>query len=614
MIKILLPFVFAVSCTCTASAPDRDYDGLSRKIDELRAKYVCYSGSDATDSVLYYCAKAEKPASAGMDSPAKFKAKQLAVSAMCSKGDISLGIAAAMSMYEEAKKEKDDFGTAMAVQAMGITYLHTGKYAQAYEAFSEARPAVAESGDTLSMVRLGLQMIYSALSMKDTALVRAALDETDGVFPGLADERQKNVYLFYRDCCRAAYLSMSGETDQAYTLLETTATKAPDDKVTKQWLYYTWYRFYSSSGQNSKALEYNDSLLNSVKKNGSQYLLVLRQRAALMEKAGDYGQAYRTYENVNYLADSLNALRYTKQINAMHMTYWVDDMALKNISAHNRLMAIAIVCGAVILVMAFVLAVIIKKRNRRLEQSLMRLEAARKSTADSIQSKSMFLSNMSHDLRTPLNAIVGFSGILTDSVGADAETKEMCRQNIRQNSDLLIKLVNDITDLSDLKDSRIKFSWETTDAVALCRNVIETVEKVKRTAAVISFGRHPESLMLYTDGGRLRQVLINLLVNADKFTEEGAITLDVDVDETSGMAVFSVEDTGCGIPEELREKIFGRFEKLHEGVHGTGLGLSICKLILDHIGGSIWIDPEYTAGTRFVFTHPLPDRKKQAES
>ena len=112
------------------------------------------------------------------------------------------------------------------------------------------------------------------------------------------------------------------------------------------------------------------------------------------------------------------------------------------------------------------------------------------------------------------------------------------------------------------------------------------------------------SLEIETDQGRLQQMLVNLLVNATKFTKEGSITLALRLDE-QGFAEFSVTDTGCGIPEEKQKKVFERFEKLDEYVQGTGLGLAICKLTITMMGGDIWIDKNYTEGARFVVRHPL---------
>lgn len=163
---------------------------------------------------------------------------------------------------------------------------------------------------------------------------------------------------------------------------------------------------------------------------------------------------------------------------------------------------------------------------------------------------------------------------------------------------------------SSLKDAKIKFEFEQCNVVALCQNVIETVERVKQTAAVLYFSTDLTTLELETDSGRLQQVLINLLVNATKFTKAGYIRLSLKLDEQNNEALFIIEDTGCGIALEKQVRIFERFEKLHDAVQGVGLGLSICKLIIEHVNGRIWIDSGYTAGARFVFTHPIRHKYK----
>lgn len=226
--------------------------------------------------------------------------------------------------------------------------------------------------------------------------------------------------------------------------------------------------------------------------------------------------------------------------------------------------------------------------------------------------KSAFLANMSHEIRTPLNALSGFSSILTEE-SIDNDTRRQCNDIIQQNSELLLKLINDVIDLSSLDPGKLTFNFKECDAVNICRNVIDTVEKVKQTQAGVSFITSLDKLTLRTDESRLQQVLINLLINATKFTTEGNITLTLEK-ESETMALFTVTDTGCGIPPEKQNQIFNRFEKLNEGAQGTGLGLSICQLIIEQIGGKIWIDPEYTGGARFRFTHPIgPTKEEEAE-
>lgn len=150
----------------------------------------------------------------------------------------------------------------------------------------------------------------------------------------------------------------------------------------------------------------------------------------------------------------------------------------------------------------------------------------------------------------------------------------------------------------------MEFNFGYHDAIAICHNVVDTVNKVKQTQADVLFETSMDSLELYTDDSRLQQLLINLLINATKFTPQGSITLEIHKQSETDV-FFSVTDTGCGIPLEKQSKIFNRFEKLNESAQGTGLGLSICQLIIERIGGKIWIDSSYTSGCRFCFVHPI---------
>ena len=175
---------------------------------------------------------------------------------------------------------------------------------------------------------------------------------------------------------------------------------------------------------------------------------------------------------------------------------------------------------------------------------------------------------------------------------------------ILQNSELLLKLINDVIDLSSLEFGKIQFCINKYNVVNICRNVIDTVSKIKQTQAIICFITELESMDIETDDARLQQVLINLLINATKFTSQGSIILELRKQSEQEL-LFSVTDTGCGIPKEKQAAIFRRFEKLNENAQGSGLGLSICQLIIEHIGGKIWIDSDYTGGSRFFFTHPI---------
>lgn len=246
------------------------------------------------------------------------------------------------------------------------------------------------------------------------------------------------------------------------------------------------------------------------------------------------------------------------------------------------------------------------QQSKEVEEDLIK---ARIRAEEADQMKSAFLANMSHEIRTPLNSIVGFSDVL--AVGGNTEEEQQTYyQIIKTNSDLLLRLINDILDLSRLEANRVTLTWEECDVVQLCRQVVASVSVSRQSGNQFLFVSDYESFRMTTDIQRMQQVIINLMSNADKFTRKGQITLEFSVNEETEMAVFSVTDTGCGIPKEKQKLVFERFEKLNEYAQGTGLGLSICKLIVHKWKGDIWIDSEYTGGARFMFSHPLKIEKE----
>ncbi|TRX46837.1 HAMP domain-containing histidine kinase [Bacteroides sp. HF-5092] len=263
----------------------------------------------------------------------------------------------------------------------------------------------------------------------------------------------------------------------------------------------------------------------------------------------------------------------------------------------------------VVLVLGLCISLFYYFRTKRLKDELLKsekdLRVAKDRAEESNRLKSAFLANMSHEIRTPLNSIVGFSDVLAVG-GSTEEEQQSYYQIIKTNSDLLLRLINDILDLSRLEANRVTLTWEECDVVQLCSQVVASVGFSRQSSDnQFLFTTSFESFRMVTDVQRMQQVMINLLSNANKFTKQGKITLNLSVNEETQMAVFSVTDTGCGIPKEKQGLVFERFEKLNEYAQGTGLGLSICKLIVHKWKGSIWIDPGYTGGARFVFSHPL---------
>lgn len=375
----------------------------------------------------------------------------------------------------------------------------------------------------------------------------------------------------------------------------------------QQYLLIIDARYLVATGEHEAALTaYNDFLQTEYARiNHNIYKEALLEKADLLVKMGNKEEAYGQYGKVfSYIKTSFEK-NYPKEIDRLCTRFQADQLAYQN--ERDRIVSMRFYLAGIIVSVLFLIFLLVLgwKKIFRLKRSQMRQEAMKEKAVQAIQRKNMFLSNMSHEVRTPLNAIVGFSAVLTDEDESfDDESRREFSEIIKVNSFQLLKLINDILDFSDFENDNITFNIRTHDAVKLCNEVVETVMVSRKLEVEMRFDTDLSVLMLDTDDARLRQVLINLLVNAAKFTEQGSIVLELKMADAD-TALFSVTDTGCGIPPEKQHLIFERFEKLNDFVQGSGLGLSICQLIVKYMNGKLWVDSGYTRGARFCFTHPL---------
>ena len=234
---------------------------------------------------------------------------------------------------------------------------------------------------------------------------------------------------------------------------------------------------------------------------------------------------------------------------------------------------------------------------KRTEEMLVK---ARDKAEASDRLKSAFLANMSHEIRTPLNAIVGFSSLLTST--ESAAEKELYNSLIGHNNKLLLNLINDVIDLSKIESGYLELRPDWVNLTELLdESVAEYVHQVPSGVELLTNYPAHDSLV-ELDSLRIKQILSNFLSNALKNTTTGHVEVFYEVDHQS--VRIGVKDTGRGIPQNMLEKIFERFEKLDSFAQGAGLGLPICKLIVEKMNGRILVDSQLGIGTTFIIELP----------
>lgn len=534
-----------------------------------------------------------------------FELERILIKSSLFRGEIRMAIAQSDQMYSKARALAYPFGNALALNAMGEVYSYTGRLREAGAAYEESlRLLDGMDGEDVHIRMLLVELIDYNLRIRNVNGASRYLARLN-LYP---EDRLSPLELAMRHISNASCQLFKGDLKAAsHHLVQIGQLEAQLIPEIRQYLLIIDARYLVATGEHEAALTaYNDFLQTEYARiNHNIYKEALLEKADLLVKMGNKEEAYGQYGKVfSYIKTSFEK-NYPKEIDRLCTRFQVDQLAYQN--ERDRIVSMRFYLAGIIVSVLFLIFLLVLgwKKIFRLKRSQMRQEAMKEKAVQAIQRKNMFLSNMSHEVRTPLNAIVGFSAVLTDEDESfDDESRREFSEIIKVNSFQLLKLINDILDFSDFENDNITFNIRTHDAVKLCNEVVETVMASRKLEVEMRFDTDLSVLMLDTDDARLRQVLINLLVNAAKFTEQGSIVLELKMAD-AGTALFSVTDTGCGIPPEKQHLIFERFEKLNDFVQGSGLGLSICQLIVKYMNGKLWVDSGYTRGARFCFTHPL---------
>ena len=430
----------------------------------------------------------------------------------------------------------------------------------------------------------------------NTSFERKFLDESDYYM------KQYSLIIFLGD------LIDKKETQKYYEKYIGIARKKNKMKST----YETRARYYKTIGDYQASITYIDSTILTKQYEPEVLIPLYTVKAGLYYKMKDYKNAYLTLKEGNRLQTKNKSTKREQQMAEMQTRFDVSKLELEKMSLAYKNKQIALIASCILLIGLIAWSIYqrymvkrLKKMHRKLMVANEEVKRQSEKATESEKMKTAFLNSICHEIRTPLNSIAGFSELITDD-SLDTATREEFKELILNNSTVLLSMVNNILELSELVSSYEPLPVEPTDIHGLCIEEMEILKgRILNPDILCITEADKKEIIIPTNAFYLSRVIGNLLGNAAKFTEKGTITLTCRIDEEQGVVVISITDTGIGIPTDKQEWVFERFTKVDDFKPGTGLGLYICRIIIQRLGGSISIDTCYTKGCKVLVCIPI---------
>ncbi|MEG1580423.1 MAG: ATP-binding protein [Bacteroidaceae bacterium] len=522
----------------------------------------------------------------------------------------------AIQLYHLALSEKNTEGMVVGCETLGFIYkemkldsLSLRYFHEGLELLEQIKPR-----QTSWLAQFRFFEIEALLKMHDPKKLKKAIDTYKQLIEELAmdkDTSQKKIPVercrFFYECCFMRYYVMT------HNLTQATVHKANADRLlpqVKNEYVLSKYKlglcyYFKAKKQLKEALTNVNELLK--KSYSAEYLSL---KAALLSEEGKSAEANQIYKELITAKQKEYETSYIRQVKMLSN---LNDETQRTLEKDREVIdrkqwQLLMLAGTLIFLLTLFLVVsIYTYKLRKTKKSLLErhhdllrtqklLKEAKSKAEQSERLKTLFLANMSHEIRTPLNAIVGFSELLET---AETENERATFVNIiKTNNTLLLRLVNNILDLSKLEAGIVVFNHEPSDFASFFFDLMSSLKLrcVNKNVEFRTISPYRKCIINF-DLSRLSQLYTNFVTNAIKYTDEGFIEAGYTYSE--GWLRLYVKDTGAGIPQSKHDLVFMRFEKLNSFVQGVGLGLSICKAITDAVGGQIGYESEEGKGSEF---------------
>ena len=534
-------------------------------------------------------------------------------------GEYNIALLEAEKMLQEAKGEKKQGSIAECYYALANVYTAKGLVKKSQE-FMLKEIDIFENANVF---RYNISCQYS-----DAAKIYIDLGEAEKAPELLKKALKTSKSTYHEVTAKLVYVSLylaQGDTAAARKALEECRQMYMGEPSMKRHIHYLYdveIDYNWRVGNYNKALSVLDERETELrKKNNLTTLMALRKTKADIlwdmnrkeEAAGLYRDFLLEQKKEKERNEEITTSEFATMLNLQQLN--AEKVRLEKISQKKQLQNTRTILFSVLGLLCIVVIFLWQQRklnaklhraknkldeqNRTLIKAEEELRKAKEVAEQSNWLKTMFIQNMSHEIRTPLNSIVGFSGVLVDMLDEKEDIGQYVAL-IESNSKLLLKLVGDILDISIL-DSEVEIKHNAVDVNACCQASIDAAGASFDPGVRLIFEPACDELIINSNYNYIVQVLDNLLGNASKFTHEGSVTLAYEVKKEENQLIFTVTDTGIGIPVEEQERVFERFVKLDNFSQGAGLGLSICRIVAERLGGYLRIDKGYTQGTRVIF-------------